>query len=88
MIAPSTRYAAYQSEHASLGHRITFDYSLSLPAPTHGGRTLGYSDDSATHTLLGLEEDDQVMHLGTYSLKEPGAEPVALLLLRDRSFDQ
>ena len=88
MIAPNTRYAAYRSEHASLGHRITFDYSLSSPAPMHEGRTSGYFDDSATHTLLGLEEDDQVMHSGTYGLKEPGAEPVALSLLRDGSFNQ
>ena len=88
MIAPSACYATYRSEHASLRHRITFDYSLSSPVPTHRGRTLGYSDDSTTHTLLGLEEDDQVMHSGTYSLKEPGAEPVALSLLRDGSFDQ
>ena len=58
-----------------------FDYSLSSPAPTHKGRTSGYFDDSATHTLLGLEEDDQVMHSCTYSLKELGAEPVALSLL-------
>ena len=54
----------------------------------HEGRTLGYFDDSTTHTLLGLEDDDQVMHLGTYGLKELGAKPVALSLLRDRSFDQ
>ena len=81
MIAPNAHYAAYRSEHALLGHRITFDYSLSSPAPTHEGRTSGYFNDSATHTLLGLEEDDQVMHLGTYGLKEPGAKPVALSLL-------
>ena len=88
MIAPNTRYTAYQSEHASIGHHITFDYSLSSPAPTHEGRTSGYFDDSATHTLLGLEEGNQVMHSGTYGLKEPGAKPVALSLLRDGSFNQ
>ena len=65
-----------------------FDYSLSSPAPTHEGRTSGYFDDSATHTLLGLKEDDQVMHSGTYGLKELGAKPVALSLLQDGSFDQ
>ena len=88
IIAPSARYAVYRSEHASLGHRITFDYSLSSPAPMHEGRTSGYFDDSATHTLLGLKEDDLIMHLGTYGLKEPGAEPVDLSLLRDGSFNQ
>ena len=81
MIAPNAHYTTYQSEHASLGHRIMLDYSLSSLAPTHEGRTLGYFNDSATHTLLGLKEDDQVMHSGTYGLKEPGAEPVALSLL-------
>ena len=40
------------------------------------------------HTLLGLKDDDQVMHSGTYGLKEPGAEPVALSLLQDGLFDQ
>ena len=88
MITPSARYATYRSEHASLGHCITFDYSLLSPAPMHEGRTSGYFDDSAMHTLLGLEEDDQVMHSGTYSFKELGAKPVALSLLQDRSFDQ
>ena len=73
MIAPNARYATYRSEHASLGHRITFDYSLSSPVPMHEGRTSGYFNDSAMHTLLGLEEDNQVMHSGTYGLKELGA---------------
>ena len=81
MIAPSAHYTAYQSEHASLRHRITFNYSLLSPGPMHKGRTSGYFDDSTTHTLLGLKEDDLIMHLGTYGLKEPGAEPVALSLL-------
>jgi len=49
---------------------------------------LGYYDDSATRALLGLEEVDLIMHSGTYGPKEPGAEPVALSLLRDGSFDQ
>ena len=56
----NARYAAYRGKHASLGHHITFNYSLSSPVPMHEGRTLGYFDDSATHTLLGLEDDDQV----------------------------
>ena len=81
MTAPNAHYATYQSEHTLLGHRITFDYSLSSLVPTHEGGTSGYFDDSTTHTLLGLKEDDQVMHSGTYGLKEPGAEPVALSLL-------
>ena len=88
MTAPNARYAAYRGKHVSLGHRITFDYSLSSPAPMHEGRTSGYFDDSATHTLLGLKDDDQVMHSGTYGPKELGAEPVDLSLLWDRSFDQ
>ena len=54
----------------------------------HEGRTLGYFNDSAMCTLLGLEDDDQVMHSGTYSPKEPGAEPVDLSLLWDGSFNQ
>jgi len=86
--ASNSRYAVYSREHASLEHRITFDYTLSSPAPTHEGKTLGYYDDSATRALLGLEEVDLIMHSGTYGPKEPGAEPVALSLLRDGSFDQ
>ena len=88
MATPNACYATYQGEHVSLGHRIMFNYSLSSPVPMHKGRTLGYFDDSTMHTLLGLEDDDQVMHSGTYGLKEPGAEPVDLSLLWDRSFDQ
>ena len=88
MATPNTCYTTYRGEHALLEHHIMFDYSLSSPAPTHEGRTSGYFDDSAMHTLLGLEDDDQVMHLGTYGLKEPGAEPVDLSLLRDGSFNQ
>lgn len=54
----------------------------------HKGKTSGYFNDSATHTLLGLEEVNWVMHSGTYSPKEPGAELVDLLLLLDGLFDQ
>ena len=81
-------YTAYHREHASLNHHITFDYSLSSPAPKHKGRTLGYYDDSTTCTLLALDVDDHVMHSGTYGPKEPGVEPVDLLLLEDGLFDQ
>jgi len=84
----NSRYATYHREHASLGHRITFDYSLSSPAPTHEGRTSGFFEDSATRALLALNDEDLVMHSGSYGPKEPGAEPVDLSSLQDGSFDQ
>ena len=38
--------------------------------------------------MLGLEEDNQVMHSGTYGPMELGAEPVDLSLLWDGSLNQ
>src|SRR5713101_8744179 len=72
--ASNSRYAAYQCSHASLGHRITFDYRLSSLAPAIEGRVSGYFEDSATRALLDLHDEDVIMHSGTYGPKEPGAK--------------
>jgi len=82
------RYAEYNKSHATISHRITFDYQLSSPALMEEGKSSGYFDDSAMHALLALDEDDLLMHSGTYGPKEPGAEPVVLAFLREGNLDQ
>ena len=80
--------SAFHPSHASIRHRIGFDATLSSPAPVSEGAASGYFNDDATRRLLGLEDDDSLLHSGTYGDREPGGSPVELSFLLEGTYDQ
>ena len=81
-------YEMTSSAHASYHTRISFDPAASSPAPVEEGQISGYFNDSLSRTLLGLTDNEQLLHSGTYGSKEPGQFPTAFSLIREGPRDR